>query len=95
MPKADQPEKVTCRKCQYTFAPSFQFDFYPDGKDLKVGLCERCMMTEAFAGKPSNGDPSPLPAGYETKVCKMGKGKATCGFLGATAPLRRPSGRPS
>jgi hypothetical protein len=74
-------EKVTCKKCNYTFAPSFSFDFYQEGPDPRVGLCEKCMMAETFAGKLPKGDPSPLPAGYQDTVCKDGQAEAACSFL--------------
>ena len=78
-------ERVTCRKCGRNFVPSFNFDFYADGDDPTIGLCESCMMNEMFSSSPQNADPSPLPAGYETEVCKLGAGKDTCAFL-AIAP---------
>lgn len=73
-------EKVTCRKCQLTFTSSPTFDFYPDGGDRTTGLCENCMMGEAFAG-PSKKEPVAIPEGYRDTVCKMGQGGATCSFL--------------
>lgn len=80
MPQVDN-QQVTCRKCRLAFVPSFTFDFYQDGEDPKVGLCENCMMKEAFTSQEPSGDPSPLPAGYDVAVCKFGKGQATCSFL--------------
>ena len=80
MSEASAAEQVTCRKCKRTFTPSFAFDFYPDGDDPKVGMCESCTMAAAF-GAPS-GDPSPLPDGHEEGVCKKGQGAETCSFLG-------------
>ena len=79
MPQA-ATKQFTCRKCKLSFVPSFSFDFYQDGEDPEVGLCERCMLREAFADKPS-GSPLPLPAGYDVAVCKFGKGQETCSFL--------------
>ena len=80
---SDAESERTCRKCKLTFTPSFRFDFYEDGTDdPKVGICERCMMNEAFADQKPTNDPSPIPAGYEMTVCKIGKGRETCGFLG-------------
>lgn len=70
-------DKVTCRKCGHTYIPTFMFDFYPDGKDPKVGLCEKCMMTEVLAPKPLQG----IPTGHNKSVCKFGQGSATCAFL--------------
>ena len=84
MPETEVSEKCTCRKCNRTFVPSVAFDFYPDGEDPKVGLCERCMLKEALGGREPSGDPVPVPDGYREKVCKMGKGPATCSFLGMT-----------
>ncbi len=81
MSQADN-KQVTCRKCKLSFIPSFTFDFYRDGKDPEVGLCENCMISEALAPKKPNSDPSPLPAGYDATVCKFGKGQETCSFLG-------------
>jgi len=78
-------EQATCRKCNLTFVPSFTFDFYPDGEDPNVGLCETCMLNEAL-GRPKtpNNGPVPLPAGYEETVCKRGQRNLTCSFIGAT-----------
>ena len=70
-------DKVTCRKCDHTYIPNFAFDFYPDGKDPKVGLCERCMMTEALAPKP----PQTVSVDHGKNVCKFGRGPFTCSFL--------------
>jgi hypothetical protein len=85
MPETSESEQVTCRKCHITFVPSFEFDFYPDGEDPKVGLCERCMMEEAFSkNQPETHGPVAIPAGYEETVCQPGKGKLTCSFLGMT-----------
>jgi len=72
-------KKFTCRKCNHTFIPSFMLDFYPDGKDPEVGLCERCMMAEAFA-KSFTG-PTPISEEHSVSVCKRGKGSETCSFL--------------
>jgi len=69
-----QDEKVTCRKCGHTYTPNFIFDFYPDGKDPKVGLCERCMVSEALA-------PKPIGSPHVEKVCKPFQGATTCAFL--------------
>jgi hypothetical protein len=77
-------EKCTCRRCDRSFVPSFAFDFYPDGDDPNVGLCERCMLKELFDKQEPHGDPSPLPPGYVDGVCKKGQSKATCSFLGMT-----------
>lgn len=78
------PQEFTCRNCHYTFVPSFLFDFYPDSKNPKTGLCENCMMAEAFSTSRPSRDPVPLPAGYKENVCKFGKGRVTCSFLGIT-----------
>lgn len=77
MSKADG--EFTCWKCNLTFIPSFAFDFYQDSEDPEVGLCENCMLAKAF-GVP-NGDPQPVPKGYEDAVCKIGQDSATCSFL--------------
>ena len=77
-------KQVTCRKCRLAFVPSFRLDFYPDGEDPNVGLCERCMMAETLGPRTPNNEPSPLPPGYEEAVCKLGKGEAACSFLGMT-----------
>jgi len=77
--------QVTCRKCKRTFVPSFMFDFYPDGEDPAVGLCESCLMAQAFANVSPRNEPFELPAGYKDDVCRVGKGKATCSFLIAGA----------
>ncbi len=76
---------ATCRRCGLTFVPSFTFDFYPDGEDPNVGLCEKCVIDEAL-GKPkiTSNDPVPLPAGYEKTVCKRGRRSLTCSFIGMT-----------
>jgi hypothetical protein len=60
------------------------FDFYRDGgDDPKVGLCENCMLAEAFSkDQPATHDPVDIPSGYEKTVCQPGKGKLTCSFLG-------------
>lgn len=68
---------LTCRKCGYTYIPNFAFDFYPDGKDPKVGLCERCVMAEMLAPKPLQ----VIPVGHDKNVCKFGQGPTTCAFL--------------
>lgn len=78
MAKADG--EFTCRKCNLSFVPTFLFDFYQDGEDPEVGLCENCMMAKVFGSAPS-GDPKPLPEGYQDAVCKFGQGSATCSFL--------------
>ncbi len=72
-------EQVTCRKCHATYVPSFRRDFYADGADPKVGLCEACMMSKEFS--PQSQNPHPLPEGYEKTVCKLGQGAVTCSFL--------------
>lgn len=70
-------DKVTCRKCGHTYIPNFMFDFYPDGKDPKVGLCERCMVTEILAPKPQR----VISVDHGKNVCKLGQGSAACAFL--------------
>lgn len=76
------PKEVTCRKCGHgPYVPSFSFDFYPDSEDPKVGLCERCMMTQAFAPK----EPATPPEGHVRSVCKPGHGHETCSFMIAGA----------
>lgn len=75
-------ETVTCRKCHATYVPDFVNDFYADGADPKVGLCERCKMSEVFA--VNTNQPHPLPnEGHAKKVCKSGQSAATCAFLSA------------
>ena len=81
MSATDQNETVTCRKCHTTYVPSFINDFYADGADPQVGLCESCKMGEVFG--VNNKPPHPLPNGHEEKVCKAGCGEATCAFLTA------------
>jgi hypothetical protein len=72
-------EQCTCRKCNKTFIPSFAFDFYPDGDDPKVGLCESCMMSQVLgSSKPA---PVSVSVAHMEKVCKPGKGAETCIFL--------------
>lgn len=73
--------QVTCSKCNRTYVPSFAFDFYPDGNDPEKGLCERCMLAEAFAKETPKDSPSPLPPGYLEAVCKLGQGEKACSFL--------------
>jgi hypothetical protein len=70
-------KEVTCRECQTTYVPSFANDFYPDGADPKVGLCERCLITGVLAPK----QPTDIPDGHEVMVCKFGKGQSTCAFM--------------
>lgn len=76
-------EKVTCSRCGYTYVPPFSFDFYQTGDDPKMGLCERCLVSGALVTRKKP-DPVTVPDGYETKVCRMGNGRATCKFLGVT-----------
>jgi hypothetical protein len=74
---SDLPDNTpyTCRKCKTTFVPDMFNDFYPDeGGDGKTGLCERCMMAEAFA-------PKPVPEDKVNTLCRFQQGKATCAFL--------------
>lgn len=75
---AEATRTVTCRKCHDTYVPNFIKDFYPDSKDNpEIGLCEGCMMREAFAPKaPMAIDPDKV-----STVCGLGSGKATCSFL--------------
>lgn len=80
MPQTDLSEQVTCRKCHLSFVPSVLFDFYPDGQDPKVGLCERCVVNQALGVN----DPTPLQPGQEVARCKFGQHKRTCSFLGVT-----------
>ena len=71
--------QVQCRKCKKEFEPSFSFDFYQDDKEGPgTGLCERCMMNEAF-----NPPALELPGGEQRaiEVCKRGCGRETCIFL--------------
>ncbi len=72
-------EKVTCRKCRHTYVPDLANDFYPDGEDPKVGLCEHCKMREAFGMNDKR--PHSLPEGHLGTVCKSGQGAATCCFI--------------
>lgn len=79
-------EEYTCRKCKTIFVPSFEFNFYQDGDDPTVGLCESCMMAEAFSAKSRN-DPKPLPTeppNFDQVVCRINQGKRTCSFLGVS-----------
>lgn len=82
MPKKspNQSNEVTCRQCKLTFVPSFEFDFYADESDPKVGLCERCFMLETFSENPKR-DPVYIPNGHETTICLIGKKQETCKFL--------------
>lgn len=73
-------EEVTCRVCKKTYVPSFDFDFYQEGDDPRVGRCEACVMGEAFG--PPTSEAHPLPSGYSKAICRQGKGDATCKFLG-------------
>jgi hypothetical protein len=78
-------EKCTCSKCGRTFIPSFLFDFYPEPtkENPKAGLCEICFMSKIFSGQTAtNVSPVSIPKGYQDAVCKKGKGKITCSFLG-------------
>lgn len=83
-PTTDVSQECTCRKCNHTFVPSLAFDFYPDGSDPKVGLCERCMMKEALTNREPSDDPAKVPDGHQVNICKFGKGPETCSFLGMT-----------
>jgi hypothetical protein len=70
----DENEKpVTCRACNRTYVPSFMCDFYRDeGKE--TGLCERCMMAEAFA-------PAKIAEDKLHSLCRFQQGAATCAFI--------------
>lgn len=69
--------EVICRKCRRTFEPSPAFDFYPDGEDPEIGLCEHCLMDAVF-----NKEPVSLPTPeFATAVCKRGQGHDCCVFL--------------
>lgn len=83
MPDANE---VTCRECGFSFVPSFVFDFYPDGKDPKVGRCENCFMAKALGTQaPTNSNnPTPISEGHAKTVCKFGQRATTCSFLGMT-----------
>jgi hypothetical protein len=59
MSEAKASEKVTCRKCKLSFRPCILFDFYPDGDDPTVGLCERCEIERALGITPPQNDPGP------------------------------------
>lgn len=72
-------EEVVCRKCHAKYVPNFQRDFYPDGNDPKVGLCERCMMNAAFGA--SSPEPHKLTDDHSERICQRGKGAVTCSFL--------------
>ena len=74
-----KPDEVECRKCHARYVPSFSRDFYPDGADPKVGVCERCMMTAAFA--PRTNEPHKLEDAVAETRCKRGQGPAACAFL--------------
>ena len=81
MNSATTNKEVTCRKCHATYVPSFIRDFYPDGKDPKVGLCESCMMQENFGPKEPPKEPVDIPEEKIKTLCKPGDGAATCSFL--------------
>jgi hypothetical protein len=71
-------KSVTCRKCRRTYIPDFVFDFYPDGDDPSVGLCEKCMLDEAF-------EPKKIEQEKLTSLCRLGSGREACSFLMAGA----------
>ena len=74
-------KKFTCRKCAHSFTPSFGFDFYPDGEDPEVGLCERCMMSQAFS-ECEKLDPRPITNEHHLSgVCRIRQGAETCRYL--------------
>jgi hypothetical protein len=76
-------EERTCRKCHKTFVPSFVFDFYPDGDDPKVGLCEQCLM-EKINTRPPMREPITVSPRHAERICKIGQGRMTCSFLAVT-----------
>ncbi len=69
-------EEVTCAKCGFgPYVPSIICDFYQRGDDPKNGVCERCMLEEAFA-------PKAVPSEEHLQnVCKLGQGEVVCAFL--------------
>ncbi len=71
--------KVTCRKCgKGPYTPSFIDDFYQDNvAGPGTGLCESCMMAEAFKPK----EPVEIEKNHLKSVCKFGGGSSTCRFL--------------
>jgi hypothetical protein len=77
MPQIESVEKNTCRNCGLVFVPSIEFDFYPDGDDQKIGLCENCLLKIILYG-----DQIPIPIGHEKNMCLIGSGSTTCSFVG-------------
>ena len=83
MPKKENPQMVTCRKCHCPpYIPSLMRDFYQDDKDGPgTGLCERCMMAEAFSPKP---DPVAVTEEQKERLCMTGEttgSSKTCRYL--------------
>ena len=70
--------EVTCRKCKATYTPTFMRDFYPDGADPAVGVCENCLMRQEFA---PNDEPASISFERVKTLCLLGHGSKTCKFL--------------
>jgi hypothetical protein len=73
---SEESEYKTCRACKKIFIPDFFHDFYAD-EGGETGVCETCMMREAFAPR----DPVHLEMPIVNDHCKPGKGAETCSYL--------------
>lgn len=72
--------EVECRNCQARYVPNFTRDYY-GGKDGHGGLCESCMMREAFSKIPKRNPVLIVDDDRLNNSCLVHQGSKTCRYL--------------